>query len=137
MKSLMSLSIVAVLSLFAIEAMAKPLSENDKGFIVTMTAGAITSMKCDVKVIPGGMTVFADKRDIDGETLSRAFDAAMALALNKPYEHNDIIPGVTQMIASTISEVAGEIDRNKISGCAKWVKLLRRLEILEPIGDTQ
>ena len=125
----------AIVVLLATTAPAKAealLTTQEKSFVVNMTAGLLVTARCGAKVVPGGMVRLADRAGIDGARLTDAVTAAiMAQGKDLPYNREDLIPAVTQLVVAAYTEIGADIDRNNAKNCAKWTKTLRENGVVE------
>lgn len=97
-----------------------------------MTAGLLVTTRCGAKIVPGGMVRLADRVGIDGARLTDAVTAAiMAQGKDLPYNREDLIPAVTQLVVAAYVEIGADIDRNNAKNCAKWTKTLRENGVVE------
>jgi hypothetical protein len=70
----------AIVVLLATTASAKAealLTNQEKGFVVNMTAGLLVTTRCGAKIVPGGMVRLSDRVGINGARLTDAVTAAI------------------------------------------------------------
>jgi hypothetical protein len=131
-KTMKKLFAIAVLLATTAPAKAEALTTQEKGFVVNMTAGLLVTTRCGAKVVPGGMVRLADRVGIDGARLTDAVTAAiMAQGKDLPYNREDLIPAVTQLVVAAYTDIGADIDRNNAKNCAKWTKTLRENGVVE------
>jgi hypothetical protein len=124
-------AIVVLLASVAPVKAETQLTNPEKGFVVNMTAGLLVTSRCGAKVVPGGMVRLADRAGINGARLTDAVTAAiLAQGKDTPYNREDLIPAVTQLVADAYVEIGADIDRNA-KNCAKWMKTLRENGVIE------
>jgi hypothetical protein len=132
-KAMKKLLIVVLLATTAPAKTEALLTTPEKGFVVNMTAGLLVTTRCGAKIVPGGMVGLADRAGIKRARLTDAVSAAiLAQSKDIPYNREDLIPAVTQLVVDAyieFGEFGADIDRN--ANCAKWTKTLRENGVIE------
>lgn len=132
MKRICLIGLSALLLSSTVDARAASLSIDDKAYVALAVGGSVTAMKCDFKIVVGGLGAFADRTGIDGDTLQAAVQAAMRAMARQIYERDDLNPAITKLVLSGVIEVTSSIENNKAKACADWYKILLDQGIVQP-----
>ena len=127
----MKLMFTSALTLALGASSAESLSLNEKAYIALAIGGPIAAIECNLTVVEGGLGAFADRNDIDGDTLRAAVQAAIRAIARQSYETSDLIPAVTKLVIADAVKVRTDMEKDRAETCAKWTKVLREEGVIE------
>ena len=113
-------------------AIAEPLTDQDKAYVVASVASVIVLGKCpQYGAVTNSLQTFADKIGVNSNVIGPAILNAMQMGAGMEYDRTKLIPEVTRLLNMSADGLNDEVSQGKEKFCKHWGDFLAERGLIE------